>query len=165
MKPKICKGCGLIIEKPSTSLQQTHQNIKCYRLWQKSIKRSKTATLRHTAGKDEDLLRRKADALFQQVCKQLKPKSIISGQPTEVIHHRIRKSESNNTRYYIPNGVPLTNGEHDSIHARGQSVELDIDAMMGEEWCNDLREKRRVINKLSTEYLEDIIIKLKEELL
>lgn len=110
--------------------------------------------MRLISGKDEDALRRKADAIFQQVCKRLKPVSILSGEPTEVIHHRVKKSESNNLRYYMPNGVPLTNKEHDSIHSRGKSVELEIDMKMGQEWLEDLNEKRKIICKFSPEYLK-----------
>lgn len=118
--------------------------------------------MRKQAGYENDRLRRKADALFQEVNKRLKPVSILSGKPTEVIHHRIRKSESNNLRYYLPNGVPLTDTEHKAIHNRGNSTELEIDAKMGEEWTKDLLEKRGVIVKLTDEYLEGIIKQLEE---
>jgi hypothetical protein len=129
----------------------------------KTKKKTELQKMRKQAGYENDRLRRKADALFQEVNKKLKPKSILSGKTTEVIHHRIRKSESNNLRYYLPNGVPLTDTEHKSIHNRGNSTELDIDAKMGEEWTKDLLEKRGVIVKLTDEYLEGVIKQLGEK--
>lgn len=160
-KQRICKGCGLPF-KPITSLQQTHQNFKCYKLWQKSKKKTQLQRLRKIAGKDEDKLRRENDRLFQEVGKLLHPKSIISGEPTEVIHHRIKKSESNFLRYYLPNGVPLTNKEHDAIERRGKTLELEIDAKMGQEWLQDLNEKRKIIFKLTLPYLLEVEIELRK---
>lgn len=162
-KEKICKGCGLPFE-PMTSLQQTHQNFKCYKAWQKSKKKTKLQKLRIASGKDEDRLRRQNDALFQEICKKLNPVSVISGQPTEVIHHLVKKSHSNFLRYYIPNGIPLTNQEHDSLHNKGNSVELEISVKIGQERLADLNSKKNTICKLTLEYLEEKNRELREML-
>ena len=155
-KLKLCKSCS----KPFTPYRTTQSacSPRCAMKLVKAKKKTELQKMRKQAGYENDRLRHKADALFQEVNKKLKPYSILSGKPTEVIHHRIRKSESNNLRYYLPNGVPLTDTEHKSIHNRGNSTELDIDAKMGEEWTKDLLEKRSVIVKLTDEYLENIII-------
>ena len=162
MRIKKCKQC-LNKYEPKTSLQ-SFCKPKCYFNYEKQKKKTKHLRMRKQSGLENDRLRRKADALFQQIGKTFYPKSILSGDQTEVIHHRIKKSESNYCRYYLPNGVPLTSKEHDSIHSRGKSVELDIDAKMGEDWCNDLREKRKIICKLTDAYLEEVIDKLKSML-
>lgn len=160
IKDKLCRVCGEQFT-PYNSLQIVCKT-RCAMKLVKNKKLNEKQKLRKLAGKDSDALRRKSDALFQEVGKKLHPRSILSGEPTEVIHHRIKKSESNYLRYYLPNGVPLTNTEHDAIHSRGKSIELDIDAIMGEEWCNDLREKRKNICKLSEAYLEETIQKLED---
>ena len=158
VKKKKCKVCGDLF--PVFNSTQTVCSPKCALKLVKEQKEKKKASMYKISGRDIEKLRHKADALYQQVGKKLHPKSILSGAPTQVIHHRIKKSESNNLRYYLPNGVPLTNIEHDSIHSRGKSVELDIDAKMGNDWTNDLLEKRRIIRKLNKEYLEEVIEEL-----
>jgi hypothetical protein len=159
MKPKKCKNCQKIYQ-PSNSLQSVC-SFKC------AIKRAKEKTtaknlkIRKLSGKDGDKLRRKADALFQEVGKRKYPRSIISGEPTQVIHHVVKKSQSNATRYYLPNGIPLTNEEHDNLHKHGESkaIGLAIKAR-GIEWFDDLQEKRKEICKLTEEYLMNVIERL-----
>ena len=162
-KEKACRGCGEIIKNPYSSTQQVC-GYPCYKKWQKTKQKTALQKLRKQSGLENDRLRRKADALFQEANKKLKPVSILSGKPTEVIHHRIKKSESNFLRYYMPNGVPLTNDEHDAIHKRGKSLEIDIDAKMGSDWTQDLADKRKTRQKLTDEYLEEVISNLKAKL-
>ena len=64
-------------------------------------------------------LRRKADKLYQKAYIPTKPRSIVSGEPAEVLHHFIPKSQSNNLRYDPDNGIPLTNKEHCRHHLSG----------------------------------------------
>jgi len=165
VKKKKCKVCGDLF--PVFNSTQTVCSPKCALKLVKKQKEKKKASMYKISGRDIEKLIHKADALYQQVGKKLHPYSILSTEeepePTQVIHHRIKKSESNNLRYYLPNGVPLTNIEHDSIHSRGKSVELDIDAKMGNDWTNDLLEKRRIIRKLNKEYLEEVIEELENE--
>jgi len=158
-KEKLCKGCGKIIKNPYSSTQQVCGYL-CYKKWQKTKQKTALQKLRKQSGLENDRLRRKADALFQEAGKKLHPYSIISGLPVEVIHHRVKKSESNFLRYYLPNGVPITNAEHTAIHQQGKSLEIDIDAKMGNEWTQDLAERRKVKQKLTDEYLEGIIKEL-----
>ena len=104
---------------------------------------------------------READRLYQVKLIKLKPKSVISGDPTEVIHHYIPKSQSNNLRYDFDNGVPLTSKEHSRHHLSGDpSIVADILKAYGQEWHNALQEKRKVICKFNKGYLKDILINL-----
>jgi len=163
MKTRICKGCGLPLLKPTSSLQSVH-NYNCLKKWNKTKVKTKEQKLRKQAGLDVDAQRRKCDALFQQVGKLLNPRSIISGDRTEVIHHRIKKSESNNLRYCLENGVPLTNTEHGSIDKGNSSIELEIDAKMGQKWLDFLNLKRRIIYKLTMPNLLEVEIELRKKL-
>jgi hypothetical protein len=103
----------------------------------------------------------KADKLYQLKLIQEKPKSIVSGEPTEIIHHFIPKSQSNNLRYDEKNGVPLTHAEHFAHHTKGDpEIVTTIVKVNGVKWYNDLQIRRRVICKLNVAYLKCIIEKL-----
>ncbi len=102
-----------------------------------------------------------ADKLYQEKYIRLKPKSIISGNSTEVIHHFIQKKQSNNLRYNEKNGVPLTNAEHFAHHTKGDpEIVMTIVKRMGGKWYNDLQIARRTICKFNIGYLESIIKEL-----
>lgn len=162
MKSKICKGCGEEYQ-PTTSLQQTHPNIKCYKLWQKSKVKFKHHKLQVIV--EPDRLRRLADRRFQEAGRKIYPESIISGLPTEVGHHWIYKSQSNNTRYDLEdNFIPLTVKEHDQIHNQksGSDLMLQITIKRGIEWQERLLAKSRIIRKLDLPYLSETIIRLEE---
>jgi len=106
-------------------------------------------------------LRRKADRLYQIKLKRDKPVSVVSGQATEVIHHFIPKSQSNNLRYDEKNGVPLTNAEH-FIHERKRDPTV-VEACLrkyGQAWYDDLQKRRRIIRKLNKGYLKQVIKEL-----
>ena len=106
-------------------------------------------------------LEKKADKLFQVQLIKLMPRSIISGEPTEVIHHYIYKSQSNNLRYDIDNGIPLTNKEHCRHHLSGDpSIVAGIIAVRGIEWHDSLQKKRRTICHLNKGYLQETITRL-----
>lgn len=162
MKPKICKGCGKEFT-PFTSLQSTHQNIKCYKLWAKNKKQTVQQKLRKMSGRDEEALRHKADKEYQLAIIRLYPKSIISGEPTEVAHHWIYKVHSNATRYYIPNGIPITNEEHGTLHGkRPEALQNQIVIQRGTAWLEDLERERKKIVKLTSGYLEEALTKLEK---
>ena len=106
-------------------------------------------------------LQKRADILYQQKMRELKPFSVVSGLPTEVIHHFIRKSQSNFLRYDESNGVPLTNKEHTLHHITGDpSIVAAILKYYGEEWFKDLQQRRHIVQKTSKGYLLDVIQKL-----
>lgn len=106
-------------------------------------------------------LRRKADKLYQIKLIKEKPKSIVSGKPTEVIHHFVPKSQSNNLRYDDKNGVPLTNKEHSRHHLSGDpAIVAKILEANGQKWFDDLQARRRTILKLNITQLREIIERL-----
>ena len=102
-----------------------------------------------------------ADKLYQIKFIRENPTSIISGDLTEVAHHFIPKSQSNNLRYDEENGIPLTNGEHCRHHRSGDpSIVARILAVKGQKWFDGLQLKRREICKFYIGYLKSIIDKL-----
>ena len=107
-------------------------------------------------------LRAKADRLYQLKLIRENPYSIVSGLPTQVIHHFVPKSLSNNLRYDWDNGVPLTNSEHFKHHTQGDSsIDNDIREAMGKEWYDDLQKRRREPVRINKGYLKGIIEGLK----
>lgn len=84
-------------------------------------------------------LKKEADKLYQEKYIREKPKSVVSGQPTEVIHHFIPKGQSNNLRYDEKNAVPLTHAEHFAHHTKGDpEIVTKIVQFYGVKWYNDL---------------------------
>ena len=105
---------------------------------------------------------KEADKLFQLKMIKLKPESIISGQPTEVIHHFVEKGQSKNLRYDGDNGIPLTNKEHCQHHLSGDPmIVITIKEKMGQKWLDDIQERRRIDCKFNIGYIKGIIEKLK----
>ena len=103
---------------------------------------------------------KQADKLYQLKLISDKPVSVVSGKPTEVIHHFIPKSQSNNLRYDWKNGVPLTHAEHFAHERkRDPTVLLACIKKYGEAWHEDLQLRRRFICKINKGYLQDIIKK------
>ena len=71
--------------------------------------------------------RNACDKKMQEVGKKKFPKSILSGLPTQVMHHFFPKSVSSFHRYNWDNLIPLTNGEHMRLHQSGDpSIEQSI---------------------------------------
>lgn len=115
--------------------------------------------------KELSSLERKADALFQIRMREKYPVSIISGLPTEVIHHYVPKSQSNNLRYDELNAIPLTCAEHFRHHTCGDpNIMATILKKKGQDWNDDLQLRRRTICKHTIEYLQKIIENLSSKL-
>ena len=111
------------------------------------------------------ILRDEADKLYQIKLIKEKPKSVISGKPTEVAHHFIPKSQSNNLRYDKKNGVPLTHKEHARHHLSGDpSIVAKILEANGQEWFDDLQARRRIVLRFNKSVLTEIIERLKQDL-
>jgi len=160
-KKKKCKACG----KPFPVFNSTQQACgwRCALRLVKIKKQKNHDRIKKT--QEPDKLKRKANALYQKVGKKLKPLSILSGQPTEVIHHFIFKSHSNNLKHDLENGIPLTNDEHATIHGpRRASLELKICIAMGKEWQKRIDEKSKIRLNLSTDHLKEVIAKFEEML-
>jgi hypothetical protein len=112
-------------------------------------------------------LQRTCDALMQQVGKLKNPKSLISNLPTQVMHHYIPKSCSSILRYNWDNLIPLTNGEHCSLHQSPDPTTniLILQAKGGQKWFDKLKEKGRQYNKVNRAYYEAKKLELENELL
>lgn len=103
-------------------------------------------------------LRNKADKLYQEVGMKGNPICEICGVRAQVIHHYIAKSVSSALRYYRSNGIPLCNGCHMRLHFSGDpEYENKIKEKRGQEWLNDLRDKRKKPVKISAGYYQRII--------
>lgn len=107
------------------------------------------------------LLKRKADKLYQIKYIPEKPYSLVSGRPTEVLHHFIPKSQSSNLRYDPKNGIPLTNAEHFAHHTVGDpTILMAIEKNLGKDTVDYLQEARRMICTLNIGYMNVIIERL-----
>ena len=103
-------------------------------------------------------LEKQADKLFQLRFLENNPNSIISGEPTEVCHHFIPKSQSYNLRYELGNGIALTNKEHCRHHLSGDpSIVATIIFKKGKKWFNDLESRRQIIQKHNLEHINKVI--------
>jgi hypothetical protein len=105
--------------------------------------------------------RHKCDRLMQEKGRLISPKSLLSGLPSNVQHHFVPKSVSARLRYYWPNLIPLTNGEHLRLHQSGDpSYELRIIEIKGQDWWKDLQEKKREIIKVNQAYYKEVYQRL-----
>jgi len=123
----------------------------------KGLKRKTTHKIDH---EEIEKLKSRADSLFQTRGKEKFPYSIISGQPVEVIHHFIYKSQSKKLRYSFDNAIQLTNSEHCRHHQSGDpTIVSEILRKKGLKWEENLQKIRHSpgILKLNKEYLEGII--------
>jgi hypothetical protein len=160
VKQKLCKACGKEF-KPFSSLQQVC-NYRCAIKLVKAKKKTELQKMRKQAGYENDRLRHKADKEFQLAIQRLYPKSLISEEQTQVAHHWVYKSHSNALRYYIPNGIPLSNDEHGTIHGkRPEEITNKIILARGTDWIEDLEREKQKIVKLTDEYLIETIERLK----
>jgi hypothetical protein len=124
-----------------------------------SKKRTKLPTARS--------VQKRCDLLLTPIIKAMYPYCLLTGAPTEVAHHHVKKSESNALRYYLPNLIPLTHKAHMALHSHETIYSSKIVAIKGLAWWNDLeREKQRPM-KCDVHYylaeeqrLKDILAKL-----
>jgi len=106
-------------------------------------------------------LRRKADRLFQIAFVKDNPYCLICGHPTSCGHHYIPKSRSNNLRYDISNLVPLCRSCHFKHHFAGDPHIVEVILQKrGQEWADDLNERRRIPRRLNITYLKEVIKEL-----
>src|SRR3990167_8991282 len=97
--------------------------------------------------------RNAADKKMQEVGKKKFPKSLISGLPTQVLHHFFPKSVSSFHRYNWDNLIPLTNGEHMRIHqANDPSYNEIIKKRKCQKWFNGLEKHKRDYVRINKEY-------------
>lgn len=109
-------------------------------------------------------IQEECDSLLQEVGKLKYPKSLLSGSPTNVLHHYIPKSVSSALRYDWDNLIPLTNGEHWQIHNKSGNPDVANRILLkkgGQDWYDDLKLRGRAYHKVNMEMYR----KVKERLL
>jgi len=103
-------------------------------------------------------LQLECDALYQKVGKRMFPKSIVSGKPTEVIHHFYTKQSSSRLRYDFDNAIPLTNGEHFSHHIKSDpTIHATVIRKKGQNWYDTLSKKKNESMKVNEEYYKYVL--------
>ena len=160
-RKKICKHCGKVIDNPKP-LQPFCSPI-CYYQSLEHKEKKKKLKINHTVKKKREDIRRlekRADSLFQIAGKMLFPIS-VTGEPTEVIHHYVPKSQSNNLRYDFKNACPSTNGWHYRHHECGDPTLTDaFKKKFGQKRIDYLTEQRRITVKQTEERLNKVIAEL-----
>ena len=88
------------------------------------------------------------DALFQNTILRRNPTSWLGGK-AEVVHHFITKGAGGlSTRWFLPNGIPLTNEQHQDIHGKNRNqLEEAIQIHKGNCWRKILTARANVIAK------------------
>ena len=111
-------------------------------------------------------LQKHCDALIQQIGKLKWPTSLVSGLPTQVIHHYCPKSVSNALRYDWDNLVPLTHGEHQRHHqANDPHIHGTVIQKRGKKWHDTLLKRRwQETIHVSKGYYEEVRERLEKEL-
>lgn len=110
-------------------------------------------------------LRNECDKLMQIIGKKKYPKSLLSGEPTQVMHHFFPKSVSSFHRYNWNNLIPLTNGEHMRLHQSGDpTYEYRIIEIMGDDWYENLAKHKRDYVKVNVAYYQQVFQELSTEL-
>ena len=103
-------------------------------------------------------LQSQADRLFQVGMLEKYPRSVISGQIAQVIHHFIPKSVSNRLRYDEKNGISLTNAEHCRLHqSPDPEIESRIIQIKGKKWLDYILKSKHQLIKTDVVYYEQVI--------
>lgn len=69
-------------------------------------------------------------------------------------HHFIPCSNSNATRYYVPNLIPICKECHSKVHTQPHLVEPKICFKLGESWYKDLEEVKKQGVKANLEWYQ-----------
>ncbi len=110
-------------------------------------------------------LQNECDKLMQQVGKLKFPKSLVSGKPTQVLHHYFPKSVASIYRYDWNNLIPLTNAEHFEHHTKSNPViHATVLKIKGQDWHDNLEKHKRDYIKINKEHYIIVKEKLQHEL-
>jgi hypothetical protein len=103
-------------------------------------------------------LRKIADKLYQEVGRKNYDKCLVCKKPMSCLHHYYPKSTSSALRYDMLNGIPICFGCH-CQHHQGSNPEIHnrINAIMGEEWLQELNKRKNEIIKVNKAYYLEII--------
>lgn len=97
-------------------------------------------------------MRNKCDALLTPIIKLMHPHCLLTGEPTEVAHHHIHKSQSSSCRYYLPNLIPLTHKAHQALHHNESYYASKIVQIRGIEWFEDIERKKHELVKTDVHF-------------
>lgn len=124
----------------------------------KATKPLKKTPIKKVSKTDIRRLQLDCDALYQKVGKKMFPKSIVSGKPTEVIHHFYTKQSSNRLRYDFDNAIPLTNAEHFAHHIKSDpTIHATVINKKGQNWYEMLTRKKQESIKVNEAYYKYVL--------
>ena len=106
-------------------------------------------------------LRSIADGLLTPLIIKLFPRCLLCGNPTQVAHHYIKKSESNRLRYIIENLINLCTNCHCALHNHETIYANKIVKIEGQPWHDKLISLKQQYIKVDREYYEKAIVYLK----
>ena len=110
----------------------------------KPVKRSKLPSVK--------TMRNKCDKLLTPIIKKMYPYCILTGEPTEVAHHAIKKSTSSALRYHLPNLIPLTHKAHMRLHSDEILWTGRLVTIKGLDWWAELEEKKNEYTKTDVHF-------------
>ena len=117
----------------------------------------KRTRLRKQSKDPKAKLRAKADKLLMDYIR-LKHKDelcwVCGNKPISCGHHFIPKKNSNALRFYLPNIIPICRDCHSLVHTQPHLVEPKICFKLGQEWHEDLMERKRAGIKYNTEWIQ-----------
>ena len=120
-----------------------------------AIKRKKPTSLKK--------LKKALDRLVQEKFRKPGDKCLVCGNPAQVLHHYIQKSQSMNLRFDDDNLILLCNSCHCKHHQGGDpKIHQEILRKKGHEWADFLEERRRIIFKATLSNLRLIEQTLEE---
>ena len=115
-------------------------------------------------------LRRKADELLQEYIRLVNKgvMCLLCGDKVMTVgHHFIYKAQSNATRYYTSNLIPLCRDCHRYAHKWQNLFSAKMTLKLGQEWYDDLEAKRKEFTKanvgwykLNIQILEEMVKQL-----
>lgn len=98
-------------------------------------------------------VRNQADALLTPIIKTMYPRCLLCGQPTQVAHHHVHKSQSTRLRYELDNLIPLCNKCHCALHVGDESYHASrIVEIKGVGWFRKLEKMKHEIVKADVLY-------------
>jgi 5-methylcytosine-specific restriction endonuclease McrA len=100
-------------------------------------------------------LRQQADKLLQDYIRTKHKDELcwVCGiKPISCGHHFFPCSNSNATRYYLPNIIPICRDCHSRVHTQPHLVEPVISFKLGKDWYDDLLETKRQGVKANLEW-------------
>lgn len=111
-------------------------------------------------------LRRKCDALLQEIYVPRNPKCLLCFNPTYTMHHFIEKACSSYLRYDEKNLIPLCMSHHYQIHfsKTAGGLKARIHAIMGMTWTKYIARNSQKTIKVNLGYYQNQYQKLMTEL-